>query len=98
MYVVVYHQFNDPQTALRRGEKLIKNEGAPRGVRGLQFYPSTDGTAATCLWAAETVEDVQRYVDATLADSSRNTGWEVEAEMAFAELPGGIRTPTAVRS
>jgi hypothetical protein len=36
------HRFKDPQTAFSRGEKLIKNEDAPPGVRGLQFYPSRD--------------------------------------------------------
>lgn len=39
MYVVVQHRIKDPQTAFARGEKLIKNEEAPEGVRGLQFLP-----------------------------------------------------------
>ena len=43
MYVVVQHRFNDPAVALARGERLINNDGAPAGVRGLQFYPSRDG-------------------------------------------------------
>jgi hypothetical protein len=49
MYVVVQHKFRDPQAAFSRGERLIKNEGAPDGVRGLQFYPAKDGSGATCL-------------------------------------------------
>lgn len=93
MYVVVYHQFKDPQTAFARGEKLIKNEGAPAGVRGLQFYPSREGSAATCLWEANSVEDVRGYVDSTLGDSSDNTCWEVNAEVAFSERPLGIQAP-----
>ena len=97
MYVIVYHQFKDPQLAFARGEKLIRNEGAPEGVRGLQFYPSRSGTAAACLWEAGSVEDVQGYVDGALGDSSENTCWEVAAEMAFAERPLGIGTPEAVR-
>ena len=97
MYVVVYHQFKNPPVAFARGEKLIKNEGAPPGVRGLQFYPSSEGSAATCLWEASSVEDVQAYVDSTLGDSSDNTCWEVNAEMAFAERPLGIKTPAGVR-
>jgi hypothetical protein len=56
MYVVVQHRFKDPQTAFARGERLIKNEGAPTGVRGLQFYPASDGSGATCLWEAESVD------------------------------------------
>ena len=93
MYVVVYHRFKDPQTAFARGEKLIKNEDAPPGVRGLQFYPSREGTAATCLWEAKSVDDVRGYVDSTLGDSSDNTCWEVNAELAFSERPLGISAP-----
>jgi hypothetical protein len=32
MYVVVQHRIKNPQVAFSRGEKLIKNEGAPNGV------------------------------------------------------------------
>jgi len=53
MYVIVYHQFKNPPEAFARGQRLIKNEGAPAGVRGLQFYPSREGSAATCLWDGE---------------------------------------------
>jgi hypothetical protein len=90
MYVVVQHQFTNSEVALTRGEKLIKNEGAPEGVHGLQFYPSRDHSVATCLWEANTVEDVQRYVDDVLGDSSRNICYEVNAEQAFARQPLGI--------
>ena len=90
MYVVVQHQIKDQQTAFSRGEKLIKNEGAPAGVRGLQFYPSADGSAITCLWEADSVEAIQQYVDSTLGDSSRNACYEVDAGQAFAERPLGL--------
>ena len=97
MYVVVQHRFKNPQIAFSRGEKLIKNDGAPAGVRGLQFYPSRDGSAATCLWEAPSVESVQRYVDSTLGDSSENSCYEVAAEQAFALQPAGIHEPAVRR-
>jgi len=62
-------------------------------VRGLQFYPATDGSAATYLWESDSVEAVQEYVDSTLGDSSVNTCWEVDAEKAFAEQPLGSKRP-----
>lgn len=96
MYVVVQHQFKDRQTAFARGERLIKNEGAPSGVRGLQFYPSRDGSGATCLWEAPSVAAVQEYVDGTLGDSSENLCYEVAAEQAFASQPAGIAESPAV--
>ena len=93
IYVVVLHELQDPPTAFARGEKLIKNEGAPAGVRGLQFYPSVDGTTAACLWEADSVAAIQVYVDSTLGDSSVNTCYADDAESAFAERPLGLRRP-----
>ena len=90
MYVVVQHTFLNPAEAFPRGEKLIRNEGAPDGTTGLQFYPALDGSGATCLWEANSVTDVQRYVDNTLGDSSRNLCYEVDAANAFARQPLGI--------
>ncbi len=93
MYVIVHHDFRDAETAFSRGEKLITGEGAPAGVRVLQFYPATDASQATCLWEAGSVEAVQDYVDATLGDSSRNTSYPVDVDRAFAERPLGLPAP-----
>jgi hypothetical protein len=95
MYVVVQHRFKNPEIAFARGERLIRNEGAPTGVKGLQFYPSRDGSAATCLWEAPSVDVVQRYVDSTLGDSSENSCYEVASEKAFAARPSGINEPAS---
>ena len=95
MYVVVLHAIKDAKTAFTRGEKLMKNEGAPAGVRVLQFYPSCDRRTVTCLWEAPSVDAVQKYVDATLGDSSENTSFEVDSAFAFARLPLGIRESAA---
>lgn len=97
MYVVVQHRITDPQTAFARGERLIKNEGAPAGVRGLQFYPSRDGSAVTCLWEAPSVAAVQQYVDSTLGNSSENVCYEVAAEKAFSRRPLGIQESATVQ-
>jgi hypothetical protein len=96
MYVVVNHRFTNPESAFARGEQLIKNEGAPDGVRGLQFYPARDGSGATCLWEANSVADVQRYVDTVLGDASENTSYEVNAEQAFSRQPLGIAENASV--
>lgn len=96
MYVVVQHQITNQQTAFSRGERLMKNEGAPRGVRVLQFYPSQDGSAVTCLWEADSVESVQGYVDSTLGNSSKNTCYEVNTSQAFAERPSALAASPAI--
>lgn len=97
MYVVVHHRVKDQQAAFARGEKLVRNEGAPLGARGLQFYPSQDGSAVTCLWEADSVASIQQYVDSTLGDASENTFYAVDTEHSFAQLPPGIAaSPPAI--
>ncbi|HSB38977.1 MAG TPA: hypothetical protein VLD13_07805 [Gaiellaceae bacterium] len=96
MYVVVQHEIRSPETAFSRGERLQKGEDAPPGVRVLQFYPSTDGSAVTCLWEADAVAEVQRYVDAVLGDSSVNTCYEVDTGPAFAERPLGLAAAPSI--
>ena len=90
MYVIVQHEIKNPQVAFSRGEKLVTGNGAPAGVRVLQFYPSSDASAVTCLWEADTVKSVQDYVDSTLGDASENTSYEVNPSQAFAERPEGL--------
>ena len=97
MYVVAYHRIKNPETAFARGDKLVKNEGAPAGVRGLQFYPAANGSAVSCLWEAPSVEAVQGYVDDALGDAADTTCWEVNADHAFSERPLGIKAPEVVR-
>jgi hypothetical protein len=91
MYVVIQHRFTNAPLAFSRGEKLMKNEGAPAGAHVLQFYPARDGSGATCLWEAASLESLQQYVDTTLGDASVNTSYEVEEAQAFAQQPSGIR-------
>lgn len=98
MYVVVQHRIIDRELAFSRGEKLIRNEDAPSGVRGLQFYPSTDGSAVVCLFEAPSVESVQSYVDSTLGEASENSCFEVNADLAYADRPSKIRDSAAVRA
>lgn len=96
MYVVVHHHIKDPEVAFPRGETLLRGEGAPEGARPIQFYPSRDGSAVTCLWEARSVSDVQQYVDRTLGDSSENTSYEVDPDQSFAERPESLPEALAV--
>jgi hypothetical protein len=95
MYVVAQHKIVNPETAFSRGQALIDGTGAPEGTRVVQFYPHVEGSAVTCLWETESVEDVQRFVDKTLGDSSVNVCYEVDSEKAFADRPLGLRPSSA---
>jgi hypothetical protein len=92
MYVIALHDILDPATAFPRGQALMTGQGAPAGVRVLQFFPSGDASRVTCLWESPSVGEVQDYVDATLGDSSTNTCYQVDSAQAFAERPLGLPT------
>jgi hypothetical protein len=98
MYVVVLHEIKDQEAAFARGERLQTGDGAPEGVRVLQFYPAVDGSRVTCLWEAPSVVAVQQHADEVLGSSSVNTCYEVAAEPAFAERALGLASaPMALR-
>jgi hypothetical protein len=90
MYVIALHQIQNPETAFPRGRKLMAGEGAPPGVRVLQFLPSRTADHVTCLWEGPSVDAVQNYVIATLGDSSNNSFYQVDSGQAFAERPLGL--------
>jgi hypothetical protein len=90
MYVVVQHHIKNAETAFPRGQRLISGEGAPEGVKVLQFYPSQDLTEVTCLWEADSVAAVQNRVDTVLGDASENFCYPVASEQAFADHPLGL--------
>ena len=97
MYVVVVHDLKNPEAAFARGDALIRGEGAPAATRALQFYPAEDGSKVTCLWEAESVSSVQRYVDAVLGDASDNACYAVASDAAFSERPLGIAASPSTR-
>ena len=83
MYVAIVHQVQDAQAFLSRGERLADPSNAPPGVVPRQFCPSTDLTAATCVWEAGSVEALRDYIDSTLGDASDNTYFEINTEYAL---------------
>ena len=82
MFIVVHHTITDPEKAFARGQNLLDSTGAPSGVRVREFYPSRDQADVFCLWEGNSLAEVRDYVDATMADSSRQVYFEVDAEIA----------------
>jgi hypothetical protein len=79
MKVGVIHRISDPETAQSSGQPLFEEH---EGLRLLQFCPSQDFRAATCIWEAESIDAVRDLVDPTLGDSSEQTYYEVNTEQA----------------
>jgi hypothetical protein len=90
MKVGVIHRISDPETAQSSGQPLFEPH---EGLRLLQFCPSQDFSAATCIWEAESIDAVRGLVDPTLGAASEQTYFEVDAEQAVG-VPEAAATST----
>jgi hypothetical protein len=79
MKVGVIHRISDPETAQSSGQALFEPQ---EGMQLLQFVPSQDFSAATCLWEAESIDAVRDLVDPALGDASEQTYFAVATEQA----------------
>lgn len=80
MFVSVIHRISKPDDFAERGEELTS--AAPPEVKPLQFFPSTDGSKAVCLWEADSIEAARDYIDGTLGDASAQDYFAIEERYA----------------
>ena len=82
MHVAVRRRISDPEEFFSTDAQEVA-DNAPAGVQPRQFFPSTDRSAAVCLWEGDSIDAVRSYVDSVTGDSSQNTYFEVDAELAM---------------
>lgn len=84
MYVLIHHKIKDTQAfwdILEREEK--KPSRPPAGVNPFPvFYPTSDGKDAFCMYKADSLDDLRSHVDSGLGQSSENTYFVVNEEVA----------------
>ena len=75
MFVLVHHTISDPQ----RFWTLSQSAGdPPDGLSLHQTLAAKDGTLATCLWEAASVDAVRSYLDPATEGMARNEYREAE--------------------
>jgi hypothetical protein len=88
MFVIAQHKITDPKgfwEGVKRGMADI-----PADMKVRQMLPNADGTAAICLWQADSVAKVKALVDGSVGRFSTNTFFEV-AEATAVGLPATTR-------
>jgi hypothetical protein len=81
MHVIALHDIKDPEGFGEIVDTTIKE--IPSGMTLNFMLPSQDGEKAVCFWEAESVEDVQSYVDGATGDLSQNGYFPVEDSHAI---------------
>lgn len=92
MYILVHHEVHDPERFWSAAEEAIP--AIPEGLELHHTIPAKDGTRATCLWEAESVDAVKEFLEPALADVATNRYFEAENREGIA-LPSGVRKPEA---
>jgi len=90
MYVSVHHTITDPQKwdqTTRNIMAMTEQGRLPEGLKGLMYLPATDGRRADCVWEANSVEALRKFLDGQTGTAARNEYIQIKAESAFG-LPG----------
>ena len=98
MFVAIHHSVTDPkkwEAAGKQIESMIETGKLPQGVKALLYLPSTDGRRADCLWQADSVENLKRFLDPYLTGASKDEYFQVNTELAFG-LPQTTPAPEKV--
>lgn len=81
MKIGVIHEIDDPETFAERGEAMLGD--IPDGIESRQFCPAEDGTAATCVWEAESVDELSEFIDPSLGDASSQEYFQINEDQGF---------------
>ena len=85
MLVIAQHtKITDPQAFWAKAQSVIG--ATPAGTRVLSVFPSQDGKTGTCVWEAESAEQLQVFLDGASEGLATNYCYEVN-EAASIGLP-----------
>ena len=79
MYVLVQHTISDPPAFWNAADPTTLSPKAKLH----HTFPTPDGTRATCLWEAETVEGLRNLLEPVVGRFSRNEYLAVENREGF---------------
>ena len=97
MHVVIHHHISDSakwDRSVKNIMTMIEQQRLPRGLKALEYLPSVDGRNADCVWGAESLESVQKFIERETAGAARNDYFEVQEEAAIG-LPQAEDMPQA---
>ena len=81
MLVVAQHLINDPENFWKAAKAVTQN--LPNNMAVHAIYPSKDGKTGTCIWEANSVKDVQSFLDENAGTMAKNHCYELNASEAI---------------
>ncbi len=78
MLIIAHHNVSKPEEFWGAAKEITKNLPANLKVHGV--YPSTDTRSGTCLWEANSVQEVQQFLDKKTGQLAKNFCYEVNVK------------------
>jgi hypothetical protein len=86
MFVAIHHSITDPKKWEEAGKKIIpmvEQGRLPKGLKALTYLPSTDGRKADCLWEADSLDNLKKFLDPLTTPAARNEYIQINVEHSF---------------
>ena len=83
MIIVVNHKVNNPQEFWASAQKSLPELPAQGVQRILQVMPNGDMTEATCVWDADSIDQLDSYLRSKVSDWSKETYYELNTAAAM---------------
>jgi hypothetical protein len=76
MLVIAHHNISNPEAFWSLAAEVTKE--LPGNLKVLGVFPATDAKTGTCLWQADSVQEVQDFLDKHAGQHARNFCYEVD--------------------
>jgi hypothetical protein len=81
MLVIAHHNISDPEGFWAGAKEVTKN--LPDNLKVHGIYPATDAKTGTCLWEADSVQQVQEFLDKNAGQFAKNFCYEVDVKQSI---------------
>lgn len=82
MFISVLHHINEPGKFWASAQKHIPNLPVPGVKRVVYIFPSVAMTQANCIWEADSIESLDKYLRSKLNNWSQEDYFEINSEQA----------------
>lgn len=76
MLIIAHHNISAPEAFWSAASEVTKN--LPENLKVLSVFPARDAMTGTCLWQADSVQEVQEFLDKNAGQYARNFCYEVD--------------------
>ena len=83
MFISVHHNINNPGQFWASAQKSLPELPVAGVQRIINVFPSKDMNQATCIWEADSIDSLDKYLRSKVFDWSKETYFEIDAANAM---------------